>query len=336
MSSLERELYNVLEAARLDRKQAAVVAARLGWNGAGTTTLAAAGEPVRCSRERVRQLEVRLRRHAITAPTVYPATTNALRQLEAWAPIGSDDAARRLSARGIAERPFTPSGLLAAAEVLGLEHRLEEHDGVVLEDGQAELASRIAEEARRVFRRDGIGTVHAVTRTFGGALSAVRIRALLACRAEVSWLDASCEYFIVTSVPKSRAVTVLRKMLALSPSLRLADAANGIRRALRTTLPPEAIAALCESQSWLAVDRSAETVEARTPIDEERVLTPGERKVIAMFRVEGPTLRFSHAVQLAERNDLTPASIRFHLVRTPVLRTLSRGTYALLGTPGSR
>jgi hypothetical protein len=331
MSSLERELHAVLEAARLDRKQAAVVAARLGWDGAGTTTLAAAGEPVHYSRERVRQLEVRLRRYAVAAPAVYPATTTALRQLESWAPINSDDAARRLSSRGIAERPFAPSGLLAAAEVLGLEHRLEEHDGVVLEDGQAELADRIAEEARRVFCRDGIGTVHAVTRTFGGALSATRIRALLACRPDVSWLDAGCEYFIVTSVPRNRAVTVLRKMLALSPSLLLTDVADGIRRALRTTLPPDAIAALCESQAWLAVDRSAETVETRTPLDEQRVLTPGEQKVIAMFRVEGPTLRFSHAVQLAERNDLTPASMRFHLVRTPVLRAVSRGQYALLG-----
>jgi hypothetical protein len=147
----------------------------------------------------------------------------------------------------------------------------------------------------------------------------------------VSWLDAGCEYFIVTTVTKSRAVTVLRKMLALSPSLRLADVADGIRRALRTTLPPDAITALCESQAWLAVDRSTDTVATRTPIDEERVLTRGEQKVIAMFRLEGPTLRFSHAVQLAERNDLTPASMRFHLVRTPVLRAVSRGRYALLG-----
>jgi hypothetical protein len=333
MSSLERELYRVLEAARLDRKQAAVVATRLGWDGAGTTTLAAAGEPARYSRERVRQLEVRLRRHAVTAPTVYPTTVNALRLLEGWAPIASEDAARRLSARGVSERPFAPSGLIAAAEVLGLEHGLEESDGVVLEDGQGELAGRIAEEARRIFVRDGIGTVHAVTRTFGGALSAARIRSMLACRTEVSWLDAGCEYFIVTSVPRSRAVTVLRKMLALSPSLRLADIADGIRRALRTTLPLEAIAALCESQSWLAVENGI--VSATSPVD-ERVLSPGERKVVEMFRVEGPTMRFSDAVQLAERNDLTPASMRFHLVRTPVLRAVARGTYALVGPSGLR
>jgi hypothetical protein len=329
MSSLERELHGVLEAARLDRKQAAVVAARLGWDGAGTTTLAAAGEPARYSRERVRQLEMRLRRHAVTSRATYPSTTNALRLLETWAPIASDDAARRLSARGVSERPFAPSGLLAAAEVLRVEHRLEEADGVLLEAGHAELAARITEEARRIFLRDGIGTVEAVARAFGDMLSHVRVRTLLACRREVSWLDAGCEYFIVTSIPKSRAVTVLKKMLALSPSLRISDIANGLRRSLRTTLPPDAIAALCESQNWLAVDR--DTVETRTPID-ERVLTHGERKVVAMFRREGPTLRFSHAVELAERNGLTPASVRFHLVRTPVLRTLTRGEYALLGS----
>jgi hypothetical protein len=329
MSSLERELNGVLEAARLDRRQAAVVAARLGWDGAGTTTLAAAGEPVRYSRERVRQLESRLRTHAVTSPGIYPSTTNALRLLEAWAPVASDDAARRLSARGIAERPFAPSGLLAAAAVLGIAHRLDESDGIVLEDGQAELAARIADEARRVFVRDGVGTTESVARAFGGVLSQARIRALLSCRTEVSWLDTRREYFLVTSIPKSRAVTALRKMLALSPSLRICEIANGIRRSLRTTLPPDAVTALCASQHWVAVER--DTVHSRTPID-DGVLTSGERKVVAMFRSEGPTLRFSDALQLAERNDLTPASVRFQLVRTPVLRAVTRGTYALLGS----
>lgn len=329
MSSLERELHGILEAARLDSKQATVVATRLGWDGAGTTTLAAAGQPARYSRERVRQLEVRLRRHALGSPAVYPSTTKALRLLEAWAPIACNDAARLLSARGVSERPFAPSGLLAAADVLRVEHRLEESGGIVLESGQAVLAARIEDEARRVFARDGVGTVEAVARAFGGAVPQGHIRALLACRDEVAWLDTSRKYFVVTSIAKSRAVTVLKKMLALSPSLRLADIAGGIRRSLRTTLPPDAVTALCESQQWLAVDR--ELVCARIPID-ARVLSPGEHKVVAMFRSEGPTLRFSHALQLAERNDLTPGSMRFHLVRTPVLRTVSRGRYALLGS----
>src|SRR5207245_9123879 len=54
--TLERELNDVLAAARLDPKQRRAVARRLGWDGRAPTTLAAAGAGEGYTRERVRQL----------------------------------------------------------------------------------------------------------------------------------------------------------------------------------------------------------------------------------------------------------------------------------------
>jgi len=73
MTGLEHELAAVLVAARLEGRQGRVVARRLGWDGHGPTTLAAAGGAEGYTRERVRQLEERLKRHLADGGTASPA-----------------------------------------------------------------------------------------------------------------------------------------------------------------------------------------------------------------------------------------------------------------------
>ena len=58
---VEDELTELLESAALTRRQAGAVAARLGFDGAGAGTLQDAARDWGYSRERVRQLEARLR-----------------------------------------------------------------------------------------------------------------------------------------------------------------------------------------------------------------------------------------------------------------------------------
>jgi hypothetical protein len=69
-------------------------------------------------------------------------------------------------------------------------------------------------------------------------------------------------------------------------------------------------------------------------LDSEQTLTPLERRLVAIFQREGPTLTFSQAVDLAERDGLNPGSVRCYLVYTPVLRARARGIYTLRGQAG--
>jgi hypothetical protein len=96
-------------------------------------------------------------------------------------------------------------------------------------------------------------------------------------------------------------------------------------------LPREIVRLLCESQRWLRVDREDDTVTARTPLDQVRVLSPIERKLVEVFRRAGPTLTFSRALALAERDDISMGSVRFYLSRTPLLHSRERGQYTLVG-----
>lgn len=130
--TLEDELAEILGALRLRGRQARAVAARLGWNGEAPRTLAAAAAPEGYSRERVRQLEERVRRQGPVGGHRFTATKAALRLIEDATPIAARDAAQRLSAAGVSRRPFNVAGLLSAAEILGVEHSLEQQDGVLL------------------------------------------------------------------------------------------------------------------------------------------------------------------------------------------------------------
>ena len=134
--TLEQELTKLLRTVKLQDRQARAVAVRLGWDGAGTSSLATAAATEGYSRERVRQLEERVRANAphVEARTI--RTEAALRLIEELAPIATRDVGAHLVLARLSRRRFELSGLLSAAEILGLDHRLAEQDGVVLLHGQ--------------------------------------------------------------------------------------------------------------------------------------------------------------------------------------------------------
>ena len=129
--TLEDELEGLLHAAKLKDRQARAVAARLGWDGRGVCTLAVAAAAEGYSRERVRQLEERVRTHARDAKAPCSSTRTALRLVEELAPIAVDEIGFYLARAGVSRRPFDVSGLLSAAEVLGLHHHVVETDGML-------------------------------------------------------------------------------------------------------------------------------------------------------------------------------------------------------------
>ncbi len=129
--TLEEELGGLLRAAKLEDRQARAVAARLGWDGKGVCTLAVAAAAEGYSRERVRQLEERVRTHARDAKVPCSSTRTALRLVEELAPIRIEEIGFYLARAGVSRRPFDVSGLLSAAEILGVHHHVVEADGML-------------------------------------------------------------------------------------------------------------------------------------------------------------------------------------------------------------
>jgi len=129
---LEAELAAVLRAANLRGRQARAVAARLGWDGEGGRTLALAAEPEGYSRERVRQLEERVRAVGGQSRPATRTIAAALRLLEDAAPIAPRDASVLLAEAGISRCPFEIGGLLSAADITDVQHSLRLRDGMIV------------------------------------------------------------------------------------------------------------------------------------------------------------------------------------------------------------
>ena len=332
MTTLEQELAGVLVSASLDGRQARVVARRLGWDGHGLTTLAAAGGAEGYTRERVRQLEDRLKRHLAGSSTSMPLTEAALNLVRAAAPAPRTDVARALMERGISARPFDPAGVLTAAELGGLRVDVLPLDGLVVRKDGAAVPERAISLARALVARNGATSVSELTKRLeSSGLSAAGLRRLLEHRGDVTWLDQRQEWLVVPA-KSSRAGTGLRKMLSIARSLSLADVDEGLRRSARPVALPRAILrAMCETFDWIAVDRRSDAITATVPLDPARTLSPLERELVRIFRTDGPVLAFARAVQLAAEAGINPTSAGLYLTRTPVLQTVARGRYAVRG-----
>jgi hypothetical protein len=329
--SLEEELAGVLRDAGLEGRQAQAVSNRLGWSGRPATTLAEAAAREGYSRERVRQLEVKVRRHAEESPLRLPLTAAALRLVENAAPIARDRIPGELARAGLSAGPFDPSGLLSAAELGRLDLRVCERDGILMQKRHLELVAGLEKAAQTIVKKVGAGTVEAVARRSGDDAAPQAAQRLLDAHADVIWLDDTREWFFVrgTRTPFTRT---LRKMLSVSGSLTLADVDDGLRRAFRPIcLPRPVLLRLCRLVPWLAVEDEPPAVTATIAVDEARVLSTLERALVGVFREHGPMLTFSKAVALGEEQGLNPSSVGLYLCRSPIIKTISRGRYTLRG-----
>ncbi len=238
MNTLEDELARLLRDLRCSERQARALGIRLGWDGRGGVTLAVAAEATGYTRERVRQLEARVRTQLPRRPHRLPLTVRALDLIEALAPAPRRELAARLVAAGIAERPFDPAGVLAAGEMTGLRTGVVERDGLVprMPDGaRIRLARSLAV---RLARSSGAVHLRAVAGQLDG--SADGARRLLELEPGLRWLDADREWLALPARP-SRAARALAKMLAVAGSLTLAEVDDGLRLVARPMLMPRPV-----------------------------------------------------------------------------------------------
>jgi hypothetical protein len=333
-TSLEQELAGILRESGLRGRQARAVATRLGWSGRGATTLAQAAAEEGYTRERVRQLEGRLRRHAEDTPLSLPLTAAALRLVENAAPVACNRVPAELAQAGLSAAPFDLSGVLSAAELGRLDIRVCERDGVVMREGDAGLADDVGSVANKLVKRDGAGTVAALAGHFPDDATSGTARQVLEAQADVIWLDDRREWFLVRGV-RTPVGNALRKMLSISRSLSLADVDSGLRRSFRPVeLPQDVLLRVCESTPWVTVE-DGQTVTAKVALDETRFLSSLECAVVGIFRAAGPVLSFSAALRLGEQEGLNPNSVGLYLLRSPVFRKVARGRYTLCGHPAA-
>lgn len=331
---LEHELAELLEDAGLAGRQADAVAVRLGWDGNGTATLEAAASVHGYSRERVRQLEAKVRGHAARVRPRPPSVERALERVESAAPDDRGHVARLLADDGSAAAPFDPAGVIVAADVLGLRAAACVEGRFVRPRHSGRPDEQLLAAARALAAETG--DVSVVLLAHCASQEPERVRRLLAGCDEVVWLDGGAARFAVRSPGAERRVArLLPKLLAVAGRQTLADVEDALRRTFNpVSLPRPLLLELCASLPWLQVDDDGSAVASLVRFDRRRVLTPVEQALARIFEEEGPVLTFREVVRLACADGLNRNSVGVYLTHTPILKSLGRGRYALRGRGG--
>ena len=120
---LEESLLHLIRTTMSDRYIEAITM-RLGWDGLGGTTLEEAAKIAGVTRERVRQIQKRLKEE-LSAVTYLPALDRAIATLDQAAETFEQDAALLLRREGVVYDSFLPAGVVSAAEMLNRSYRFE-------------------------------------------------------------------------------------------------------------------------------------------------------------------------------------------------------------------
>jgi hypothetical protein len=247
--------------------------------------------------------------------------------LEQAAPETRPRAAELLCTERVAARPFDPSGVILAAEAFGLPARIRVHDDVVERADSNTLRTLLLTVRSQAARR---GAANAVEVGFELGLDTGRVRRLLGLLPEVRWLDDRRGWFAVAVPDVIRRVEgILRKMLAVRPSLTLDEADEGLRRAFRpVAVPRPVLLRLLAEIPW--VEGQAE-LRASIPLSRSRELSPAEQRLVDVLERAGGEARFSDLVALGAPS-LNRNTIAYYLRHSPVVAPAGRrGRYRLCG-----
>jgi hypothetical protein len=326
-AALPTELNVLLTRGGLAGRQLAAVETRLGFDGAGGTTLEAAASRFGYTRERVRQLEARVRALGPGGLHLVPSLGPALDLVERAAPDDRRHVARLLGG----EDPFDPAGVLSAARVLGIRTTAVVSGSVVTTRNVAEPATLLLRTAAALAAPTGQVDVRRLARCTG--LEPERIRRLLAETATVRWLgDGRSSLSVQTTRLERRVATVAQKVLAVARSLPLAELDDALRRTfVPVVVPLRALEAICDSLPWLHRDARSSRLTTFDRLDRRRVLSSVEQRLVQIFESAGPVLSFREAAELGQAEGLNRSTIGVFLPRTPVLKQLGRGRYGLRG-----
>jgi hypothetical protein len=311
--TLEESLIDYLAAAwDYQQERVNLLGMRLGWLGEPPRVLRECGNRFGITRERVRQLEKKMRDAMPEHSVFLPRLDAALEVLEQAAPLDLHAVEQLLIAQGVCKRSFSIESILAAASDFGRQTTASVADfngqRCVSTTAQDATIGVFIRKARAIASANGIASIYQLTEaapkealpTDGDSDSTspeswIRqaLRAWPACKFVTE------DWFSFNDLPpgRNRVLNVLDRMLAVSPRLQLVDAREGIRRQIKyrnsahrgtveLVTPPTAVleAYLTTHPDYLVREGC---VEAKVPrlVDEE--LGDAELAMLQVFEEAG-------------------------------------------------
>lgn len=350
--TLEAAAEELLSSGGVSRTQRDALLARLGWFSARACSLQEAGDMLGVTRERVRQIQVRLERWAPRG-IVIPVLQRALEVVRMMVPATVPEVERRLVEEGLTQREVHPAGLIRLARFQGLDAGFEvvgvtAVGEVVVSPGAAPrvtLVRTLRQELRK--RTKPFGFAHTdlvediLTRIAPDLASREFVPLLMSA---IGAMPVAEDWFYLKTDPRAPALRLLLDMVAVAGGVLSADEARvGFERRLRwrasaghvswtgSSPSAEALAGFAASMPEL-FRVSGGRITSVQPLDWRERLDGAERVMVeVLYEAPGRVLtRDAFERQVVDRG-VNPNTFGVYTSYSPFVKELGGGLWTVRG-----
>jgi len=348
--ALSEQVDQVLRAtAKLDR-DARILLRRYGLDGRPPATLQEVADEEGLTRERIRQICVRMERQlAKTSGSPYaPALDEVIAVLERAAPLTIQAALEVMREQAPGLDIASVGALLEAARLLHRSTSLELRDGgpicwVCHADDEVtgdRAAATIRTRAGRLCDSSGATTVEALREALserdGLETSIEELVTLLPHLPGFEWLDRDLGWFWITGrkVGRNRFFNLLRKGLSVVGRLSLDDVRHALRRSRRLVgpFPPASVLSLMCAR-YPGFHLEGDYVCSDSELEYKEVLRGTELYIVELLMQLGNVARVEDMWQIAGSEGIGRMSFWVTLQDSPAIMKYARSTYGLRGLP---
>jgi hypothetical protein len=337
---LEEELADLLSSGRSERDRTLALR-HLGWDGHGKQTLESLGNPLRMTRERVRQI-CELQVDRIYGKEPYLPILDQVLELSARAiPCVVQHLQERLVERGLTRGRFDLEGVIGAAEITGkmCPFVIEVVEGQLYTvSPRARNVPRVVVQlARKSVSHWGAATTEDIAAQVNNELSISIapefVAVILQGQPEFGWLDQMSGWFWFRSTARNVLMNHIAKVLCVCNRIHVSELRDGVSRHYRREgfAPPQRVLlALCRQADGYRVDGNM--VIADPSLDYREVLAGTEKTMMEVLNENGRVMERQKFEDLCLARGIERGTFYIHLTYSPILVRYAPGVYALRGT----
>jgi hypothetical protein len=332
---LETTLHEFLRS-QTGSRDAEILHRLYGWDGLGPRTLESIGQEYGITRERVRQISARLKKHlGGTKISDLEIVTRAISHAASRCPCPADLIEQELCDLWISEKPFRLEGLLSACALSGgnppFEITLIEGVRFVGPSSTTGLGRSILHLARRLVEHWGCTTV--VELCEQSCATEDFVRQVLQVSSRFDWLYQDKRWFRFMAQRRNRLVNQIRKILSVTNPIDIGELRSAVGRHHRMAgfAPPrEVLLELCNRlPDCVVVGRK---VSAWPPIETTAVLSENELILLGALKRLGTITSREELEEYCMEAGMNRNSFDIYLTYSPIIARYGKGVYGLVGS----
>lgn len=342
--SLNRLLRYILDGYRDTHVNA--LSARLGWSGRPPITLHGAGKYADITRERVRQIETRVKRDVreIVPTAVHRFLANLPNRPQRWSTV-----AKQFVDDGITQGPWSVKAAKALLEQVGHVGNWSFIDGVrdsiVSPRSYRDLKSLVSTigVARRICRASGAVSLPYISQCLEEKISINLLRDVILCADDIEFITDDYVWIPSTPTKRVRIQNVARKMLAVNRPLKLDEIRHGLERKFsfrnktgsaryKGVVPPnEVLVKLFNTYPDFRVYAN-DIIDYRGILTEEDELTRPEAAIVDAFKhYEANVLDRQTIKEYGDEQGINMISLEVEMTYSPIVVQVKQNVWRLVG-----